>query len=65
MFFLNETTKLILPEEGVIEKNIELKPGAFLSGKLTSNGAPILGKNCVCIFMRKVFLIMTILQKPT
>jgi hypothetical protein len=42
--FINSTTKLIVPESGILEKEIELKPGAFLSGTIMSNGAPILGK---------------------
>lgn len=43
--FVNTTIKLIVPETGIIEQNIELKPGATLSGVLTTNNKPILGKN--------------------
>lgn len=43
--FVNTTILLTVPEVGLLEQNIELKPGAFLSGTLTSNNKPILGKN--------------------
>lgn len=39
--FINDRLILTIPLEGKIEKNIELKKGAFLSGTLMSDGAPI------------------------